>query len=186
LFFGSFNPIHNGHLIIANYMLQYTDITEAWLIVSPQNPFKTDTNLLNEKDRYDLVCIALEGNSKIKPSNIELNMEKPSFTINTIKKLKETNTDCNFVLIIGSDNQDDFDMWKDYEEILSLVEVFVYPRHGYSPKKFLNNPKIKTINAPMIELSSSFIRETIKLGKDPRYFLPEKVYEIIISEKLYT
>jgi nicotinate-nucleotide adenylyltransferase len=167
-------------------MLQYTDIVEAWLIVSPQNPFKTDVNLLNEKDRYNLVCLALEGNSRIKPSNIELTMEKPSYTINTIKKLKEINPDCDFVLIIGSDNQDDFDKWKDYEEIFNLVEILVYPRQGYSPKKFLNHPKIKKTEAPLIELSSSFIRETIKQGKDPRYFLPEKVYEYIMANKYYT
>ena len=186
LLFGSFNPVHNGHLIIANYMLQYAGLNEVLLVVSPQNPFKTEEWLLDESTRFELVKAALFGNEYIKASDIEFNMSTPSYSIDTINKLIKENPEKDFVLIIGSDNQDDFDKWKNYEAILNKVEIFVYPRPGNKPTKFLMHPKIKQILAPLIDISSTAIREMIKEGKDIRYFVPDSVYYEIIKRGLYT
>ena len=186
LLFGSFNPVHNGHLIIANYMLQYAGLNEVMLIVSPQNPFKTEEDLLDENIRLELVKTALAGNQNIKASDIEFNMSVPSYSVDTLEKLKNENPDKDFVLIIGSDNQDDFDKWKYYEKILDMVEVFVYPRPGNKPTKFLSHPKIKQIPAPFVEISSTVIREMIKESRDIRYFVPDSVYFEIVKRGLYT
>jgi len=185
LLFGSFNPVHNGHLIIANYILQYEDLDEILLVVSPQNPFKTEEQMLDESNRYRMVELALNGNEKIKPCDIELKMGTPSYTINTLEKLIKENANNEYILIIGSDNQDDLDKWKDYEKIFSLVDIFVYPRYGYKPKKFNNHNRIKQVSAPLIEMSSSFIRNSVKQGKDIRYFVPDAVFEEISRNNYY-
>ncbi len=185
LLFGSFNPIHNGHLIIANYILQYTDINEIILVVSPQNPFKKDNELLDKSIRIKLAEMALEGNKNIRPSDIEFSMSLPSYTIDTIKKFMTIKPDNDYVLIIGSDNQDSLDLWKDYKELLSLVDVYVYPRPGYKPQKFKAHPKIIAVNAPLLEISSTKIRSMLKEGKDPRYLLPDKVYAEVLIKKFY-
>jgi len=185
LFFGSYNPIHIGHLAIANYMLEYSDLDELWLVISPQNPLKKKKTLLNEYDRFHMAELALEGNDKIKPSDIEFRLPKPSYTIDTLSYLKEKNPATDFVLIMGADNIESFEKWKNYETILKYYQLYVYPRPGYDLGKYYEHPGVKLINAPLMEISSSFIRDAIKQGKDVRYFLPEKVYDYICKMNLY-
>ncbi len=185
LFFGSFNPIHIGHLAIANYMVEYTDLDEVWLIISPQNPLKKKKTLLNEFDRLRMAELAVEDDLRIKPSNIEFSMPKPSYTIDTLTYLSERNPNHNFVLIAGTDNFRSFHKWKNYEEILKNYQLYIYPRPGYTLGKYENYDNIKRIAAPVMEISSSFIRSAIKEGKDIRHFLPKEVYNYIIKLHLY-
>ncbi len=184
LLFGSFNPVHTGHLIIANHFVQYTDIENIWFVLSPQNPFKTDEEMLDQDKRLELLKLALEGNEHFETCDIELKMGKPSYTIHTLKKLQAAFPDHRFILIIGSDNLDDFDKWKDYEELLSLVTIYVYPRPGHSDSPFLSHPAVKLVAAPRIDISSTQIRKAIRNGKSPRYLLPDKVLQRI-TEKRY-
>lgn len=185
LFFGSFNPIHIGHLAIANYMVEYSDLDEIWLVISPQNPLKKKKTLLNEFDRYKMVELAVGDDIRIKPSNIEFSMPKPSFTIDTLTYLSEKNPNHQFVLIAGTDNFHSFHKWKNYEEILKNYKLYIYPRPGFNLGKYENHESISLINAPQMEISSSFIRDAIKEKKDIRYFLPNKVYDYILKMNLY-
>ena len=185
LFFGSFNPIHIGHLAIANYIVEYSDLDELWLVLSPQNPLKKKNSLLNEYDRLKMVELALEGNEKIKASDIEFRLPKPSFTIDTLTYLKERNPNNEFVLIAGTDNFESFHKWKNYEEILKHNQIYVYPRPGYDLGDYKNHPSLKVIDAPLMEISSSFIRKAIQANKDVRYFLPEKIYHYIQEKHFY-
>lgn len=186
LFFGSFNPIHIGHLAIANYMVEFSDLDEIWLIISPHNPLKKKKTLLNEFDRYKMVELAVGDDIRIKPSNIEFSMPKPSFTIDTLTYLSEKNPNHQFVLIAGTDNFQSFHKWKNYEEILKNYKLYIYPRPGFNLGKYENHESISLINAPQMEISSSFIRNAIKEKKDIRYFVPDKVYDYILKMNLYT
>ena len=186
LFFGSFNPVHTGHLIIANYFIQYTDIENVRFIVSPQNPFKADESLLDEQTRLNLVRLATANNSSLVVSDIEFSLEQPSYTYNTLEKLFSQEPDKKFVMIIGSDNLQEFDRWKNYEKILEMVDVYIYPRPGFAKKtRFDDHPKVHHKSAPVMEISSSFIRKAIAGNKDPRYFLPENVYNEIMEKGYY-
>ncbi len=185
LFFGSFNPIHIGHLAITNYMVEYSDLDEVWLIISPQNPLKKKKTLLNEYDRFQMVEIAFNDDNRIKPNDIEFRLPKPSYTIDTLTHLKEKHPNNEFVLILGTDNFASFEKWKNYETILKYYQLYVYPRPGYNLGKYAKHKNIKQINAPLMEISSSFIRKAIKEGKNIRYFLPEKVYDYIMKMHFY-
>ncbi len=185
LFFGSFNPIHIGHLAIANYMLEFSDLDEIWFVVSPQNPLKNKKSLLNEYDRLKMVELALVDNQKIKPVDIEFRLPKPSFTIDTLTYLSERNPKHEFILIAGTDNFQSFHKWKNYEEILNQYMLYIYPRPNYDLGEYENHKSIKQIDAPLMEISSSFIRNSIKEEKDIRYFLPAKVYEYIQKMHFY-
>lgn len=185
LFFGSFNPVHIGHLAIANYMLEFTDMDELWMIVSPHNPFKTIKSLASEYDRINMVELAIGENHKMSASDIEFRLPKPSYTIDTLTYLGERNPTKEFVLIIGSDNLDSFHKWKNYEEILKNYQIYVYPRLGSGLGKYSDYQNIRLVNAPTIEVSSSFIRESIKSGKDIRYFLNSEVYQYIQQNNFY-
>ncbi len=185
LLFGSFNPVHTGHLIIANHFVQYTDIDSIWFVLSPQNPFKTNEEMLDQDKRLELLDLALEGNEDFEACDAELKMDRPSYTIHTVKKLQATFTDHRFILIIGSDNLDDFDKWKDYEELLSLVSIYVYPRPGHSDSPFLSHPSVSLVDAPRIDISSTQIRKAFSEGKLPRYLLPEKVLQRILENRYY-
>ena len=185
LFFGSFNPVHIGHLAIANYMLEFTDMDELWMIVSPHNPFKTINSLASEYDRIKMVELAIGKNHRISASDIEFRLPKPSYTIDTLTYLGERNPTKEFVLIIGSDNLDSFHKWKNYEEILKNYQIYVYPRLGSGLGKYSEYGNIRLVNAPTIEVSSSFIRESIKSGKDIRYFLNSEVYQYIQQNNFY-
>jgi len=185
LFFGSFNPIHLGHLIIANNILENTDINQIWFIVSPQNPLKNTNDLLDDTIRLKLVRLAIKNNNKFKASDIEFKLSKPSYTINTLKYLKSKHKTKDFVLIVGEDNLDSFEKWKDYREILNDYELYVYPRTNSKANKNLNFQNIHKINAPLIEISSTYIRENIKLNKSIRYLLPEVVRKEIEKNNYY-
>ncbi len=185
LFFGSFNPIHIGHLIIAEYMLEFTDLDKIWFIVSPHNPLKERKTLLADHHRLILVKIAIEDNPRMKASDIEFNMPKPSYTIDTLTYLKEKYPNKDFVLIAGTDIFPSFHKWKNYKEILSNYKIYVYSRPDYDIGFYTNHPKVKIFNAPLMEISSSFIRNAIKNGKNINYMLPEKVSKYICEMHFY-
>lgn len=185
LFFGSFNPVHTGHLIIADYFVQNTDIEKVWFVLSPQNPFKTGEVLLEEKSRMELLKLAICDNENFYACGVELEMERPSYSVDTIKKLKNDHPDHQFVLLIGSDNLVAFDRWKSYEKILEMIKIYVYPRRTGSESVFLSNPAVSLVNAPRIDISSTQIRDTLKIGKLPRYLLPDIVLKRISENNYY-
>ena len=184
LYFGSFNPIHIGHLIIANHVLNETSINKVWFIVSPQNPFKESKTLLNEFDRLHLVRLATQDDNRIKSSDIEFGLPKPSYTSNTLAFLSEKYPAYKFSLIMGSDSYQNLDKWKNFETIINNYTIYVYKREGYEVKNIFINPPIM-LNAPIIEISASQIREYIKSGKSIRYLVPEIVREEIETRKFY-
>lgn len=185
LFFGSFNPIHVGHLVLANYFCEYTDLDQLWFVVTPHNPLKPKNTLLNDLIRIQLVRDAIEDYPKFKASNIEFDLPQPNYTIHTLAHLKEKHPDYHFVLILGEDNLESFEKWKNYEVILDQYQLYIYPRPGYQTDKFKNHPHVQRVEAPMIEISSTFIRESIKNKKDVRFFLNEKVWKYIDDYNLY-
>jgi nicotinate-nucleotide adenylyltransferase len=186
LFFGSYNPIHIGHLAIANYFTEFTDISQVWFVVSPQNPLKEKTTLLNDYQRLRMVNIAIENSEKFRSTNIEFKLPKPSFTIDTLTYLKEKYPSKSFALIIGGDNAATFDKWKNYNEIIRQFEIYVYPRPGIDINEVCKKyPSFQIVNAPLVEISSSFIRNAVKEKKDIRHFLPEKVWEYIKEMHFY-
>ncbi len=185
LFFGSFNPIHIGHLIIADYFVQNTEITKVLFIVSPQSPFKTDKSLLPENERLNLVNLAISDNPNFEATDIEFSMKKPSYTYKTLRKLISKYPKQEFVIVMGLDNLLNFDKWKNHNEILDMAKIFCYPRTDDSKGNISLHPKMEIKNAPIIDVSSSFIRKMMSEGKDPKYFLPAKVYDKIITKGFY-
>tara|TARA_B100000963_G_scaffold345078_1_gene348739 strand:- start:148 stop:747 length:600 start_codon:yes stop_codon:yes gene_type:complete len=193
LYFGTFNPIHVGHLIIANYIADNTILDEVWLVVSPQNPLKNRDTLLSDYHRMSLVRIAIEDNLKLKASNDEFNLPKPSYTINTLTYMSEKYKDFNFNLIMGEDNLRSFHKWKNYETIINNHKIFVYPRalteqeieNKNNLKINLNHENIIKCQAPIMEISSSYIRKAIKNDKDVTYLLTESVYKYIDEMNFY-
>ena len=187
LFFGSFNPVHVGHMIIASYVVQHTDVDQLWMIVSPHNPHKVKASLAKDHDRLHLVRLAIGDHEKLRASNIEFDLPKPSYTIETLTYLKEKHPNYNFNLIMGGDNLNSFHKWKNYEVILSRYELFVYPR--LSPNKaitsFENHPKITKVLAPIMEISSTFIRNGIKDQKNIRPLLPQNVWQYLDEMNFY-
>lgn len=186
LFFGSFNPIHTGHLIIANYMAHYTDLEEVWLIVSPHNPLKKKDSLINMYDRLEMVNLALEPAENIRSSTVEFSLPQPSYTIDTLIHLREKHPATAFALIMGSDNLRSLKKWKNYEIILRDYEILVYPRPAYpAPTELKNHPAITITDTPLMEFSSTFIRNAVKANKNIRYFVPDTVKAFIESKALY-
>lgn len=185
LFFGSFNPIHIGHLIIANYMANYTHLDKVWLVVSPHNPLKTKEDLIDIYDRLEMCKLATENSLNISVSDIELKLPQPSYTIDTLTYLNEKYPEHQFTLIMGSDNLNTLKKWKNYEQILKNYEVIVYPRPQQVNEEFTNHPKIKITEAPQMEISATFIRKAIRENNNVDYFLPEKVIGFIESKNLY-
>ena len=185
LFFGSFNPVHNGHMMIANYMLEFTDINKLWFVVSPHNPLKEKSTLLADRHRYRLLEEAIKDNEKYKVSDIEFRLTFPSYTINTLVHLSEKYPDKKFVPIIGSDNLQNLKKWKNYEMILKNYGFWVYRRRGFENSEFDNHPNVQFVDAPQIEISSTFIRNAIKDKKDIQYFLPEGSYKYLKEMHFY-
>lgn len=187
LFFGTYNPIHVGHLIIANHIAEYSDLDQVWLVVTPQSPFKTKTSMLDNRQRFEMVYRATKDYSKLKPSDIEFNLPQPNYTINTITYLQEKYPDHEFALIMGEDNLKSFHKWKNYERILQNHHIYVYPRHDKDSKKtpFDNHNNVHKIDAPIMELSSTFIRNAIKEGKNVRSMLPEHVWQYLDEMNFY-
>ncbi len=187
LYFGSFNPIHLGHLIIANHLAEHTDLDQIWMMVTPHNPLKDKKSLLDDYQRLNLVNLAVESYPKIKASDFEFKLPQPNFTINTLAHLQDKFPQHQLALIMGEDNLKSFHKWKNYETILENHEIFVYPRIS-TEKAVLdlkNHPKIHFIAAPVVEISSTFIRENIKNNKNIRPLLPKKVWEYIDHNNLY-
>lgn len=186
VFSGSFNPIHMGHLILANYITEFTDIDEVWFVVTPHNPLKEFSNLAEEKHRLSMCNIAVKGLDKLKVSEIEFDMPKPSYTIDTLDRLKNDYTDFAFTLIIGADNWNELHLWKSYERLKSEYNMIIYPR-------LLQEVNIETqyhhnihyCKAPIVEISSTFIRQSIQENKNIQSFLPNGVYDYICDHKLY-
>ncbi|MBI2721218.1 MAG: nicotinate-nucleotide adenylyltransferase [Bacteroidetes bacterium] len=185
LFFGSFNPVHIGHLALANYMLSFTDMQQVWFVVSPHNPLKNKAGLLNQNDRLHLVNLALDFHPKLKASNIEFELSQPSYTINTLAHLKEKFPEHVFSLIMGRDNLQTFNKWKNYEEILKRHHIYVYPRIKSESSEFDNHKKVHLTEAPVMEISSTFIRKAIKDKKNVQYFMHPKVWEYIDEMNFY-
>jgi nicotinate-nucleotide adenylyltransferase len=185
LFFGSFNPIHIGHLMIANYMVEYTDIRKVWFIISPHNPLKDKSSLLADYHRLAMANIAVEDDPRFLASNVEFHLPEPSYTIDTLTFLQEKHPSSEFVIIAGQDNLPDLDKWKNYEELLDHYNFYLYPRPGVAESGFDNHPHIHFTDSPRIDISSSFIRKAIKEGKDIRHFLPEKVWEYLKEMHFY-
>ena len=186
LYPGSFNPVHIGHMVIAGYMAEFTDLDEVWMVVSPRNPLKMTLDMLQDYHRLQLVKLAIGDNKKIKASDVEFKLSKPSYTINTVHYLKEKFPADEFVLILGEDNLSTFDQWKNYEEILQMCMLYVYPRLNVGTTKFHIHPKIKLIKeVPVMEISSTFIRESIHNKKDVRYMLAEEVWDQIEELRFY-
>ena len=186
IFSGSFNPIHNGHLIVASYMCEFTTLDEVWLIVTPHNPLKSRKDMLDEQVRLRMVELAVEKYDNIKACDVELHMKRPSFTINTLEKLSNEHPECNFSLIIGGDNWSFFDKWKDYKKIIDNYKIIIYPRHKARviiPESLKES--VHLVSAPVIEISSTFIRHSIQEGKNVKAFLPAEVYDYIESNNLY-
>lgn len=185
LFFGSFNPVHTGHLIIANYIREATDLDKVWLVLSPQNPFKQKQGLLNEYDRLHLLRLAIEGNDGLVASDIEFKLPKPSYTIDTLTHLKEKHPSYTFSLIMGGDNLASLHKWKNYERILNNHDIYVYKRPSGGENPFPDRASIHLLDVPMLDISATFIREHIQRGYSMQYFLPDKVWEYVRDYNLY-
>ncbi|HEY4649975.1 MAG TPA: nicotinate (nicotinamide) nucleotide adenylyltransferase [Pontibacter sp.] len=185
LLFGSFNPIHTGHLILANFMATNTDLDTVWLVVSPQNPFKPSNTLLHEFDRLHMVSLAIADNQSLGVSNIEFSMPKPSYTIDTLTYLQEKYPSYEFVLIMGEDNVPLFPKWKNYERILEYHQVYVYPRSGSATEAIPGFQNMKFVKAPVLDISATFIRQCIREEKSIKYMVPNEVAEYIKIHKLY-
>jgi nicotinate-nucleotide adenylyltransferase len=187
LYFGTFNPIHIGHLCIANHLAEHSDINEIWMVITPHNPFKKKSSLLANNHRLDMVYEATKAYGKIAPSTVEFKLTQPNFTINTLVHLEEKYPDYSFALIMGEDNLKSFHKWRNYETILERHHLYVYPRisSGTISHQFKNHPKIHSIAAPIMEISSTFIRNSIKQGKNIRPLLPEAVFNYIDEMNFY-
>lgn len=186
IFSGSFNPIHTGHLILANYVSEFTSVDEIWFLTSPCNPFKEDDFLLDENIRYEMVQLALQDYPRFRASNFEFTLPKPSYTIHTLVALKAAYPGHTFSLVIGSDNWTEFEKWRNYDKILENFNIKIYPRLGYRifiPTRYKN--RVEALDAPIVEISSTFIRDSISEGKDMKAFLPETVYRFIADKGLY-
>lgn len=188
LFFGTFNPIHIGHLIIANHLVEFSDLDEVWFVITPQSPFKTKQSMLDDHHRYQMVYEAVQEYPKLRPSNIEFDLPQPNYTINTLAHLDEKyGKDHQFALIMGEDNLKSFHKWKNYETILELHSIYVYPRvsEGVVEHQFKGHPKITKVDAPIMEISSTFIRKAHKAGKNIRPMLPESVWKYMDEMNFY-
>lgn len=187
LYFGTFNPIHVGHLTIANHIAEHSELDQVWFVVTPLSPFKKKNSLLDNRQRYEMVYLATKDYDTLKPSDIEFGLKQPNYTIDTLTYLIEKYPTNEFSLIMGEDNLKSFRKWKNYEQILDNHHIYVYPRisEGKVDTQFDNHPKIHSVNAPIMQLSSTFIRKSIKEGKNIRPMLPEHVWAYLDEMNFY-
>ena len=185
LFFGSFNPVHHGHLIIANTMAHYTDLNQVWFVITPHNPHKKQESLLHEFDRFDMVEKAIGDNHKLRACDIEFHLPRPSYTIDTLTHISEKYPQHEFALIMGGDNLASLKKWKNYEQILTYYAIYVYPRPHVQASELDTHPKVQFVQAPMLDISATFIRNALQQNKSVKYLLPESVEEHIYRKKFY-
>lgn len=185
LYFGSFNPIHIGHLVIAEYMLEHSDLQEIWFVVSPCNPLKKKSSLLDDRQRLYMVNLAIEDDDRFRASDVEFGLPQPSYTCHTLVYLQEKFPQREFALIMGEDNLQTFEKWLNYDWILDNYHLYVYPRPGYDAAERKSHPHVTFVDAPQMELSSTMIRDNIKLRKSVRYMLPPKVFQYIDEMGFY-
>lgn len=184
LYFGSFNPVHIGHLIIANHIINNTELSQVWFIVSPQNPFKNSASLLNEYQRLHLVNIAIEGENRLRASNLEFKLPKPSYTIDTLTYLHEKYPDYQFIIIMGSDGFQNIDKWKNFNALVNNYQFYIYKRPGFEITETFG-AQIKILDAPLLDISSTRIRQMIKEKKSIRFLVPDVVKEEIERNGYY-
>ena len=185
LFFGSFNPVHVGHMIIANFMATQTDLEEVWMVVSPHNPLKPKKSLASDHDRLHLVRLAIGDNPNIKASDIEFSLPQPSYTVDTLSYLKEKYPNRKFALIMGGDNLVTLHKWKNYELLLRDHEIFVYQRPSHDLGELQQHPSIKIMEAPLMQISASYIRKCLKAGRSVQYLVPDAVYQYLEEVAVY-
>jgi nicotinate-nucleotide adenylyltransferase len=185
LFFGSFNPVHTGHMVIANYMATQTPLDKVWMVVSPHNPLKKKSSLAPDYDRLHLVNLAIGDNPLLRASDIEFKLPRPSYTIDTLAYLKEKYPNKEFVLIMGGDNLGTLHKWKNYEVLIRDYKIFVYRRPSYEPGELASHPNIQIFDAPLMQISSSYIRQCIANELSVEYLVPDKVFDYLQSSGLY-
>jgi len=186
LFFGSFNPIHNGHLAIANYIIDFTEVDDLWFVVSPHNPLKDKEILAPDFHRLEMVKLAIpENENRLMVCDIEMNMPKPSYTIDTLKALGKKYPQNEFIVILGSDSLESITKWKDYKQLISDYSIFVYPRKGSTIDELKSLYPIKVVNAPLVDYSSTTVRKKITKGENVSCYIPEDVYSYIMKEGIY-
>ncbi len=185
LYFGSFNPIHNGHLIIASHIANYTSLDRIWFVVTPQNPLKPGTSLINENHRKHLIDLAIEGEKKLRTSNIEFKLPRPSYTIDTLAHLNDKYPQHNFSVILGSDSFGNIKKWKNYEALLKNYKIIIYQRPGFIVKPDMMTKTVKLLDAPLLQISSTHIRSMLREKKSIRYLVPDIVKEEIERQQYY-
>ncbi|GAB3233854.1 nicotinate (nicotinamide) nucleotide adenylyltransferase [Hymenobacter seoulensis] len=181
LLFGSFNPIHTGHLILAHFMATHTDLDEVWLVVSPQSPFKVGQELLAEEARLQLVQLAIADNDRLRALDVEFAMPKPSYTVDTLDELRRRYPSYRFVLLMGEDNLPGLPRWKQADRLLAENEVYVYPRPGVDATEVKTHPGVRVVDAPLLDISATFVRDCVRAGKSIRYLVPGPVEKKIME-----
>lgn len=182
IYAGSFNPVHIGHLALANWLVEFTELDELWFMITPQNPFKEKHTLMDDRSRYELVKRTIAGYPKFHVSDFEFSLPRPSYTYRTLCALKQCYPDREFYLIMGADNWQDVIRWYEAERLLAGFPILVYPRRGFQVEIPPCYPHIRLVDAPLIEISSSFVRTSLAAGKDVRFFLPERMREEIVKK----
>lgn len=185
IYSGSFNPIHHGHVMLANYLVEFSDLDELWFVVSLQNPLKKKEDLLDDDERLKMVQLAVGDDPRFCVSDIEMHLPTPSYTINTLAALSEQYPDCQFVFICGMDSLQNFRNWREYQKILDNYELLVFPREGYDGGDLVDYPSVSILKTPILEISSTFIRQCIKEGRDVRHFMPEKAFNYLMQNRFY-
>ena len=185
IYSGSFNPIHHGHVMLANYLVEFSDLDELWFVVTPQNPLKKKEDLLDDDERLKMVQLAIGDDPRIHVSDIEMHLPTPSYTINTLTALSEQHPDSEFVFVCGMDSLQNLKNWREYQKILDNYELLVFPREGYDGGELINYPSVTVLKTPILEISSTFIRQCVKEGRDVRHFMPEKAFEYMKENRFY-
>ena len=185
IYSGSFNPIHHGHVMLANYLVEFSDLDELWFVVSPQNPLKQKDELLDDDERLKMVQLAVGDDPRFHVSDIEMHLPTPSYTINTLTALSEQHPDCQFVFICGMDSLQNLHRWREYQKILDNYQLLVFPREGYDGGELAQHPSVTILKTPILEISSTFIRQCVKEGRDVRHFMPAMAFNYLKDNNLY-
>ena len=185
IYSGSFNPIHHGHVMLANYLVEFSDLDELWFVVSPQNPLKQKAELLDDAERLKMVQLAVGDDPRFRVSDVEMHLPRPSYTINTLTTLSEQHSDCQFVFICGMDSLQNLSRWYQYQRILDNYELLVFPREGYDGGELVHHPSVTVLKTPILEISSTFIRRCVKECRDVRHFMPEKAFQYMQENGFY-